>query len=169
MIKNIVGIFKTIGEGLQFEDTGESLSYVKKLEVLSNSTADSSLSLARLPVRILLVSDRACTFNAVEHAVEICSRNSAILELLYIGVDKKSLSLNFKKVLPLLERETDLDFQLTRREGELITVLQEYLVSRQDIVLVLLSVNEKSHKRKIDYLYIERNFPESKYPAINVI
>lgn len=169
MIKNIVGIFKTIGDGLQFENTGELLSHEKKLEVLSNSTAGSSLSLVSLPVRILLASDRVFTLDAVEHAIEICTSNNAILELLYIGVDKKSLSLNFKKVLPLLELETDLDFQLTRREGELVTVLQEYLSSRQDILMVLLSVNEKLHKRKIDYLHIERNFPESKFPSIKAI
>jgi len=168
MLQEIRKILKTMGEGLAFADAGEMLTDEQKSEVLSRRKRPSSIVPdAQLP-RVVLASDETFSSRVLERAIALSCEKNAMLDLLCVTPEGSNATVSLATVLPRLELETDLDFQITRRCGELLVVAEHYIYSRQDILMILLNVGEGLKKQAASQKYTDRWLRVKECPVVEL-
>lgn len=73
------------------------------------------------------------------------------------------------QVLPRIEAEAWLDFQVTRREGDLLAVADKYLRTRRDTLVILPGVGESLRQRAGYCRSTGRWFRNSGLPAVKLM
>lgn len=71
--------------------------------------------------------------------------------------------------MPRIEAETWLDFQVIRRQGDLLAVADNYLRTRHDTLVILLSVGESLRQRAGYCRSTVRWFRNSSLPAVKLM
>jgi len=122
-----------------------------------------------MPPRVVLAGDGELAPESMERAIALCRENNAMLDLLYVSSESNGAAIHLAAVLPRLEAETDLDFQITRRRGDLLTVTENYLRVRQDTLMIVISVSESLRNRAASYQRMNRWARETKYPEVKLM
>jgi len=169
MLKIIKDILKTMGEGLTFADAGELRPDEEKVEMLARHGGTLSITTDVLPPRVVLASDETFSPETMEHAIALCLENGALLDLLYVTPVGNDTNLPLATVLAQLESEPELDFQVTRRHGDLLAMIDDYLRARQDIVMILINVNARLRMRAAQYQRSGKWSHSPGHPEVEVI
>jgi len=169
MLKGIKDILKTMGEALTFADAGEMLTEEQKAEVLARHKGPITIAPEATPPRVVLAGDEAFTPEAVERAIALCRESKAMLDLLYVSLEGSEADTHLSTVLPQLLAETDLDFQITRRHGDLLAVTDTYLRARQDTLMTVINVSANLRKRAEQYRRTGKLYRTSKPSAVELI
>ncbi|GMR08528.1 MAG: hypothetical protein BMS9Abin26_1533 [Gammaproteobacteria bacterium] len=169
MLKGIRDILKTIGEALTFADAGEMLSEEQKAEILDRHKGPWPIAPNKVPHRVVLAGNEAFSPEAVEHAIALCRENKAMLDLLYVSPEGSEADVPLSTVLPRLVAETDLDFQITRRHGDLLVVTDTYLHARQDTLMIVINVSKCLRDRAERYQRTGKWFQTERLPAVKLI
>lgn len=91
-----------------------------------------------------------------------------MLDLLCVS-PKVSENPQLVTVLPRLESETNLDFQVTRRCGDLFTVIDGYLRVRQDTLMLLINVSDQFRNHAKRYQRTGKWFHTTQFPVVKLI
>ena len=169
MLKGIKDILKTMGEALTFADAGEMLTGKQKTELLARHQRPWPISFDAVPPRVVLASDEKFVTAVVERAIALCRENKAMLDLLYVSPERSEANAHLSTVLPRMIAETDLDFQVTRRYGDLLVVTKNYLRARRDTLMILISVSESLRNRAASYQRMDRWARKTKYPEVKLM
>lgn len=169
MLKDIKDILKTMGEALTFADAGEMLTEEQKTEVLAHRKSPYPIIPDAAPPRVVLAGDEEFAPEAVECAIALCRENKAMLDLLYVSPEGSEADAHLATLLPQLGAETDLDFQITRRHGDLLAVTDTYLRARQDTLVIVINVSESLRNRAERYKRTGRWFRTARLPAVKLI
>ena len=165
MLKGIKEILNTMGQALVFADAGEMLTDEQKSEVLDQHGEPHPISPNTMFPRVVLASDEAFPLTEVTRAAALCLEKNAILDLPCVSPEGSRENINLAGVLPHLESESNLDFQITRRRGDLLVVTENYLHSRHDIVMIFLHMGrnlstQSMNDKHTDKWMVTRNHPE---------
>ncbi|GMR21679.1 MAG: hypothetical protein BMS9Abin36_2283 [Gammaproteobacteria bacterium] len=169
MLKGIRDILKTMGEALSFANTGEMIPDEQKAEVMARHKRPFPIAPGAAPPRVVLAGDGELAPESMERAIALCRENNAMLDLLYVSSEGSSAAIHLATALPRLEAETDLDFQITRRQGDLLVVTENYLRVRQDTLMILVNVSESLRNRATSYQRMSRWARETKYPEVKLM
>ncbi len=169
MLKGIKDMLKTIGEALTFADAGEMLSKEQKAEVLDRHKGPWPIAPNAVLHRVVLAGNEAFAPEAVERAIALCRENKAMLDLLYVSPEGSQVDVPLSTVLPRLVAETDLDFQITRRHGDLLLVTDTYLHARQDTLMIVINVSKSLRNRAERYRRTGKWFRTARLPAVKLI
>ncbi|EGV52699.1 hypothetical protein [Candidatus Endoriftia persephone] len=156
MLKGIKEILKTMGEALTYADAGEMLLAEQKAEVLARSTRFIPGIADTVQPSVVLAGDEVFGPVAVERAIALCREKNAMLDLLYVSPQGGTATIGLAEVLTRLEGEIDLDFQVTRRHGDLLVELDNHLRTRQAVHEVVLDVSEGLRSRAETYRRTEQ-------------
>ncbi len=151
MLKGIKDILKTMGEALTFADAGEMLTGKQKAELLDRHKGSWPIAPDVVSPRVVLADDEAFTPEAVDHAIALCRKNKAMLDLLYVSPKGSEADTHLSTVLPRLLAEIDLDFQITLKHGDLLAVTDTYLRTQQDILMTVINVSANLRNRAEQY------------------
>ncbi len=168
MLEGIKDILKTMGEALTFAHGGEMLSDDQKAEVLARHKGSWPIAPDAAPPRVVLAGDEAFAPEAVARAIALCREKNAMLDLLCVS-PQGSAANHVVTALPRLESETDLDFQITRRQGDLLIVIDTYLRTRQDTLLILINISDHLRNRTERYRRTGKWFQSSRLPEVELI
>ncbi len=170
MLKGIKDILKTMGEALTFADVGEMLTEEQKVEVLAHRKSPFPIAPDAAPLTVVvLAGDEEFAPEAVECAIALYRKNKAMLDLLYVSPEGSEADAHLSTLLPRLGAETNLDFQITRRHGDLLAVANTYLGARQDTPMMVINVSESLGNRAGRYKRTGRWFRTAKLPAVKLI
>lgn len=169
MLKGIKGIMNTMGEALTFADAGEMLTAEQKTEMLARHQSRFQIAPDALLPRVVLAGDEELAPASVERAIAMCRENNAMLDLLYVSPEGSRAIKQLATVLPRLQAEPGLDFQVTRRQGDLLVVTENYLRARKDTLMILISVSEHLRSRAERYRRTEKWSRTSRLPAVELI
>ncbi len=169
MLKGIKDILKAMGDALTFTDAGEMLTEEQKTEVLARHKGPCPIAPDVVPPRLVLAGYEKFSLEAVNHAIALCREKKAMLDLLYVSPENGKVEAQLLQVLPLLEAENDLDFQITRRHGDLLAVTDAYLRARQDTLMILISVSDHLRNRAKRYRRTGKWFRTTQLPAVKLI
>lgn len=144
MLNTIKDALKTMGEALSFANVGEMLTQKQKAEVLVGPKNSSSIAKdqSHLQTRVLLVGDENFSPIAVERAIALCRKRNTMLELLCVSSETSEEDEQLPHVVSLLVAENDLEFQITRRYGDLQAESDAYLRNRHDDLVVLVNSSD---------------------------
>lgn len=169
MLKNTKDILHKMGEAFRFANAGEMLSCEQKNEVLSKRKKPYPVSAdVELP-RVVLASDENFNLDSLERAITLCQEERAILDLLCVSAEGKNTNLNLATVLPRLGSETNLDFQVTHRQGNLLSVIDSYLRSKQDTLMIMININDQIRGRLKKYQQAGKWSRMSEVPSVEFI
>ena len=118
--------------------------------------------------RIIVASDQHFTPGILEQGIELCNANMAMLDLLCISRRAGDRTVTLTEVLPKLASETGLDFQVTRRQGDLLVEVDTYLRLRRDTLIILIQVGEDLRRRAERYRQGMRWSSSSQMPAVSL-
>lgn len=170
MLKNIKDIFKTMGEALTFANIGEMLTDDQKSDVLFAQHKEPRRNTPDIVLpRVVLAGDEEFSPETVEHAIALCLEYRAILDLLCVSMEGGGSSVHLETVLPRLESEFDLDFQVTRRQGDLLVVTDAYLRTRRDTLMILVNVNHRLRNRTERYRRTGKWFRTTQLPTVQLV
>ena len=147
MLKDIKNVMKIMGEAMSFSNVGEMLTQKQKSEVMIGQKKSPPIAAdqPQTQTRVLLVGDEEFSSNAVERAIALCRKRNTMLELLCISSENSDANEQLPHVVSLLETANDLEYQITRRYGNLRVETDAYLNSRHDDLVVI--VNASDHLR----------------------
>jgi len=157
-----------MGEALTLADSGEMLSDASKNAVLGRFQESCPLAPDAVSPRVVIASDQDFTPGIVEHGIELCRENRAMLELLCIYPGEAARSAQLTEALPRLVSEARLDFQVTRRQGDLLREVDTYLHLRRDTLIMLIHVGEDLRRRAERYRQGGRWSHSSQGPAVSL-
>jgi hypothetical protein len=169
MLQSIKDILRKMGDGLAFANAGELLSGEQKTRVLSRYENAFPAAPDAPPPRVVLAGDEVFAGEAVDRAIALCHEKQAMLDLLWVSPEGNQGTIHLDTMLPRLESETGLDFQVTRRYGELPDVVENYLRSRRDILKLLISVSERLRRQAELHRRTERWSLTSRLPGVELI
>jgi len=169
MLKIIKDILKTMGGAFTFAHAGEMLSAKQKAEILGRVNNEDITQADEILSRVVLAGDKDFSSEVVETAITLCDEKNAILDLLCVSTTGNKAIVNLGKVLTRLESETNLDFQVTRRHGDLLTVTKSYLHSHQDTLTLLIYVGERLRKRSSCYMRMDKWLRTNRHPDIRLM
>ena len=168
-LKALRSMLRTMGEALALADAGEMLSDAGKNAVLGRFQGSYPLVPGAPPPRVVIASDQDFSPGIVEHGIELCRENRAMLELLCISSGGDIRPAQLTGALPRLVSETRLDFQITRRQGDLLSEVDTYLRLRRDTLIILIQVGEDLRRRAERYLQVgRRGGQSSRMPAVSL-
>jgi len=167
-LKALRNILRTMGAALTLADAGEMLSDASKNAVLGRFQGSYPIAPDALPPRVVIASDQDFTPGIVEHGIELCRENRAMLELLCIYPGDTARTAQLTEALPRLVSETGLDFQVTRRQGDLLSEVDTYLHLRRDTLIMLIHVGEDLRRRAERYRRMGRWARSSRNPAVSL-
>ncbi|SCZ65752.1 universal stress protein [Thiohalomonas denitrificans] len=119
-------ILARMGKGLEHAHYGELRPHHEKLEQLYGYRGE---------LRVVVALDASPRRQAFDYAVELARRERMLLDVLHVS-PAAGLELPPKGLIPAL-LAANIDFRLTRREGELATVLLDYSRFRPDIFCIV--------------------------------
>ncbi|WP_303901279.1 universal stress protein [Thiohalomonas denitrificans] len=119
-------ILARMGKGLEHAHYGELRPHHEKLEQLYGYRGES---------RVVVALDASPRREALEYAVDLARREGMLLDVLHVSASA-GLELPPKGLIPAL-LAAGIDFRLTRREGELASVLLDYSRFRPDIFCIV--------------------------------
>lgn len=151
MLKGLREMLRIMGNALVLADAGEMLSGAEKNAVLGRFQGRYPAAPDAVPPRVVVASDRQFTTGIVEQGIALCHDMQAMLDLLCIAPGEGGGAAPLTEVLPRLVSETGLDFQVTRRQGDLLVEVDSYLRARRDTVLILLHVGAELRQRAERY------------------
>lgn len=169
MLKGVNDILKTMGEALIFADAGEMLTEDQKAAILARSKRLFTTASDALPPRVVLAGDEELLPESVDRAIAMCLEKKAMLDLLYVSPEGSKADARLSTVLPRLVAETDLDFQLTRRHGDLLAVTHAYTCVRRDTLMILINVSDRLRDRAERYRRNGRWLRSTQLPAVELI
>ena len=161
-------IFHTMGEALRLANAGEMLTDSTKAEALDKFEGDFPQASDAVLPRVVVASDSGFAGDIVEQGIELCQEKRAMLDLLCISSAGSVLRQRLLQVLPRLEAETWLDFQVTRRQGDLLDVADNYLRARRDTLVILLEVGDSLRQRVEYYRRSGRWFRDAAQPVVKL-
>jgi len=167
-LKTRRSILGTMGEALTLANAGELLSDAGKDAVLGRFQGSYPTAPDAVLPRVLIASDRDFTPGIVEHGIELCRENRAMLELFCVYPGEHDPSTRLTAALPRLVSEAGLDFQVTRRQGDLLGEVDSYLRLRRDTLIVLIHVGEELRRRAERYRRRSRRVHASRSPAVSL-
>jgi hypothetical protein len=91
-----------------------------------------------------------------------------MLDLLCISPAEAGHPETLTEVLPRLASETGLDFQVTRRRGDLLAEVDSYLRLRRDTLIILLHVGDGLRRRAERYSQGGCWFRTRRMPAVSL-
>lgn len=156
-----------MGNAFILEYADELLPIKQKKELLGRNAASSVLNTA-IP-RVVLVSDEGFSTEALERAIALCKEKNAMLDLLCVTSKGDNSIMSLATVWPLLENKTDLDFQVTRRNGDLLVEIKNYIRERPDISTLLISVSKKMRNRLEQYKKSKNSLIAMKTPEVKLL
>lgn len=157
-----------MGEALALADAGEMLSDTGKNAVLGRFQGSYPMAPDAVQPRVIIASDQDFTPGIVEHGIELCRENRAMLELLCIYPGEVARPAQLSVALSRLVSEVGLDFQVTRRQGELLCEVDTCLHLRRDTLIMLIQVGEDLRRRAERYRQRGRWSSSSRMPAISL-
>jgi hypothetical protein len=167
-LKTLRKILRTMGEALTLADAGEMLGEAGKNAVLGRFRGSYPEAPDAVLPRIIVASDQHFTPGILAQGIELCNENRAMLDLLYISRGEGDRTLTLTEVLPRLACETGLDFQVTRRQGDLLVEVDTYLRLRRDTLIILIQVGEDLRRRAERYRQGMRWSSSSQVPAVSL-
>jgi hypothetical protein len=157
-----------MGAALTLADAGEMLSDTSKRDVLGRFQGSYPLAPDAVLPRVVIASDQDFTPGIVEHGIALCRENRAMLELLCIYTGECGRSAQLTAALPRLASENGLDFQVTRRQGDLLGEVDSFLRLRRDTLIMLIHVGEDLRQRAERYRQGRRRNHSSRTPAVSL-
>jgi hypothetical protein len=157
-----------MGEALALADAGEMLSDAGKNSLLGRFQGSYPMAPDAVLPRVVIASDQYFTPGILKQGIELCREKQAMLDLLCISQGEAVRSAALTEVLPRLASETGLDFQITRRQGDLLSEVDSYLRLRRDTLIILIQVGEDLRRRAERYLQRGRWSRTSHMPAISL-
>ena len=134
MINNINEILKTMGNAFTFSNEGEMLSSEQKKELLARKNSSSVLN--KKFTRVVLAGDEEFSTEALEKVIALCKEKNAMLDLLCVTPERNSELMHLTTALSFLENKKNLDFQVTRRNGDLLVEIKNYIRERSDLNVI---------------------------------
>jgi hypothetical protein len=157
-----------MGEALVLADAGEMLSDASKKAVLGRFQGVYPTAPDAVLPRVVIASDQDFTPGIVEHGIVLCHENRAMLDLLCITPGETASSAQLTEALPRLASESGLDFQITRRQGDLLGEVDTYLRLRRDTMIILIHVGEDLRRRAERFLYKDDSIRSNRMPAVSL-
>ena len=167
-LKGLRSILGTMGDALALADAGEMLADTEKHAVLGRFRGSYPMAHDALLPRVVLASDRKFTPGILQQGIELCHEKQAMLDLLCISPAEADRQVALTDVLPRLACENGLDFQVTRRQGELLAVVDSYLRLRRDTLVILIHVGEDLRRRAERYSRGRRWLRAGRLPAVSL-
>jgi len=131
MYWNVINdIFKTMGNGLTMQYLGEMRPYETKLIEIRQASSSSVNS-----KRIVYATNENIQQNALEFSIKYAQREGALLEVLYSSESKHCKDVMYSITSSLLS--ANIDFQVTRRNGGLLSVILEHIHIQQNILCLI--------------------------------
>jgi hypothetical protein len=146
-MKGIRHILHTMGEALTLASAGEMLTDTDKDAVLERFPGRYPVAPDAVLPRVVVASDQHFTPGLLRQGIELCNENRAMLDLLCISRRERGSPVTLTEVLPRLASEPGLDFQVTRRQGDLLVEIDAYLRLRRDTLIILIQVGEDLRRR----------------------
>jgi hypothetical protein len=157
-----------MGEALTLADSGEMLAGSDKHAALERFQGSYPVAPDAVLPRVVVASDRKFTPGILQQGIELCHEKQAMLDLLCISPAEAEHPETLTELLPRLVSETGLDFQVTRRRGELLAEVDSYLRLRRDTLIILLHVGDDLRRRAERYRHRGRWFRTSRKPAVSL-
>jgi hypothetical protein len=157
-----------MGEALTLAGAGEMLTDTDKDAVLGRFRGSYPVAPDAVLPRIVLASDQHFTLGILSQGIELCNENSAMLDLLCISRREGGCPVTLTEVLPRLASEPGLDFQVTRRQGELLAEVDSYLRLRRDTLIILIQVGADLRRRAERYRQGLRWSSAGQQPAVSL-
>lgn len=157
-----------MGEALALADAGEMLSEEGKAAVLDRFPGNYPAAPDAAVRRVVVASDRRFSPEIVEQGIALCHDHRALLDLLCVAPAGGGHGEALTEVLPRLAAEDGLDFQVTRRRGDLLAELDGYLKARRDTLMILLLVGEELRQRAVCYRRRGGRCDTSGFPAVSL-
>jgi len=157
-----------MGDALMLADSGELLGDKGKNEVLGRFPGGFPTAPDAVPLRVVIASDQAFSPGMVEQGIELCRENRAMLDLLCISAQGQIRPAPLIETLPRLASETGLDFQVTRRQGDLLAEVDAYLRLRRDTLIILIHVGDDLRRRAERYTQGMRRLRSSRMPDVSL-
>lgn len=169
MLINIKDILRKMGDAFSFAHAGEMLSFEQKSEILSQREKPYPMPVdVKLP-KVVFASDEDFSLESLERAISLCQEESAILDLLCVSGEGENSNLNLATVLPRLGSEANLDFKVTRRQGNILSVVDGYLRAEHDTLMVMVNINDHIRERARQYHRLRKRSESEKLPAIELV
>ncbi len=168
MLNGIKNTLKLIGNALAFANAGEMLTEEQKVEILAQQRS-CPVTPEAIPPRVVLASYGEFSSASVNHAIALCHKKKAMLDLLCVSPPNSKTATPLSQLLSLIETENDLDFQITRRQGDLLTVTDAYLRTRKDTLMILINVSDHLRNRAKRYRRTGKWFRTTSLPAVTLI
>lgn len=168
LLKTLRNILRTMGEALTLADAGEMLGEASKNAVLGRFQGSYPEAPDAVLPRIIVASDQHFTPGILEQGIELCNENRAMLDLLCISRGESDRTVTLTEALPRLTCEAGLDFQVTRRQGDLLVEVDTYLRLRRDTLIILIQVGEDLRRRAERYRRGWRRGSSNQMPAVSL-
>jgi hypothetical protein len=157
-----------MGEALALADAGEMLAGTDKHAVLDRFRGHYPTAPDAVLPRVVVASDRKFTPGILQQGIALCHEKQAMLDLLCISPAEAGHPETLTEVLPRLASETGLDFQVTRRRGDLLAEVDSYLRLRRDTLIILLHVGDGLRRRAERYSQGGCWFRTRRMPAVSL-
>jgi len=167
-MKGIRRILHTMGEALTLASAGEMLTDKNKHAVLGRFQGSYPVAPNAVLPRVVVASDQHFTPGILSQGIELCNENRAMLDLLCISRGDGGSPVALAEVLPRLASEPGLDFQVTRRQGDLLAEVDSYLRLRRDTLIILIQVGADLRRRAECYRQRVRWSGSSQTPAVSL-
>jgi hypothetical protein len=167
-MKGIRRILQTMGEAYTLAGAGEMLTDTDKDAVLGRFQGSYPVAPDAVLPRVIVASDQHFTQGILEQGIELCNENRAMLDLLCISRGEGGRPVALTRVLPKLASEPRLDFQVTRRQGDLLAEVDSYLRLRRDTLIILIQVGEHLRRRAERYRQGTRWSSSRHMPAVSL-
>ena len=167
MINNINEILKTMGNAFTFSNEGEMLSSEQKKELLARKNSSSVLN--KKFTRVVLAGDEEFSTEALEKVIALCKEKNAMLDLLCVTPERNSELMHLTTALSFLENKKNLDFQVTRRNGDLLVEIKNYIRERSDILMLLISESKKVRNHEEQYKKSKNSLLTMKAPKVKLL
>lgn len=167
-MKGIRRILHTMGEALTLASAGEMLTDTDKHAVLGRFQGNYPVAPDAVLPRVVVASDQHFTPGILSQGIELCNENRAMLDLLCISRREGGSPVTLTEVLPRLVSEPGLDFQVTRRQGDLLAEVDSYLRLRRDTLIILIQVGADLQRRAERYRQRVHWSGSSQTPAVSL-
>ena len=167
-MQGIWRVLQTMGAALTLAHAGEMLSDAGKDSVLGRFQGSYPTAPDAVLPRVVVASDQPFTPGILEQGIALCHENRAMLDLLCISTAEDAGPAPLTEALPRLVSERELDFQVTRRQGDLLGEVDAYLRLRRDTLVILIQVGEDLRRRAERYRQRGRWSRSSHMPAISL-
>jgi hypothetical protein len=167
-MQGIWRVLQTMGAALTLAHAGEMLSDAGKNSLLGRFQGSYPTAPDAMLPRVVIASDQYFTPGILKQGIELCREKQAMLDLLCITRGEAVRAATLTEVLPRLASESGLDFQVTRRQGDLLSEVDTYLRLRRDTLVILIQVGEDLRRRAERYRQRGRWSRSSHMPTISL-